>query len=114
HMTINAVTRLRESVTTIARSEDLLKHSINFAWSPGHESRRRNIMRQRVLGLTAMAAFISVAPSCIGAQTAAQNNGKRYCSNWVAWHDSQPTKKATLHVKGDCTFPTTGYTVKLK
>jgi len=71
-------------------------------------------MRQGLLVLATIAVFISAVPSCVGAQKDAQDNGKRYCSNWAAWHDSQPTKKATLHVKGDCTFPTTGYTVKLK
>jgi hypothetical protein len=70
-------------------------------------------MRQ-ILVLAAVATFISTAPSCVGAQAGAQDDSKRYCSNWAAWHDSQPTQKATLHVKGDCAFPTTGYTVKLK
>jgi hypothetical protein len=44
----------------------------------------------------------------------AQDTGKKYCSNWSAWHDSQPTKKPTLHVKGTCTFPTTGFSAKLQ
>ena len=39
---------------------------------------------------------------------------KGSCSEWKAWHDSQPTGPATLHVTGKCTFPTGGYSVQLK
>lgn len=35
------------------------------------------------------------------------------CSGWQAWHDRMPGGPATLHVKGECTFPTSGYKVKL-
>jgi hypothetical protein len=39
---------------------------------------------------------------------------KGTCSGWKAWHDNQPPGPATLHVTGECTFPTTGYSVELK
>jgi hypothetical protein len=39
---------------------------------------------------------------------------KGSCSGWKAWHDNQPPGPATLHVAGECTFPTTGYSVELK
>lgn len=35
------------------------------------------------------------------------------CSGWQAWHDLQPPGPATLHVTGECVFPTPGYEVKL-
>jgi hypothetical protein len=36
------------------------------------------------------------------------------CSDWKAWHDSQPAGPPTLYVTGTCTFPTSGYSVELK
>lgn len=35
------------------------------------------------------------------------------CSGWKAWHNRMPGGPATLHVTGECTFPTSGHTVKL-
>ena len=35
------------------------------------------------------------------------------CGGWRAWHDRMPPGPATLHVHGRCTFPTSGYKVKL-
>lgn len=72
-------------------------------------------MRPGTLILAAVASVISAIPTiCLAGQADAQGNGRKYCSNWTAWRDTQPVKKATLHVKGDCTFPTTGYTAKLQ
>jgi hypothetical protein len=36
------------------------------------------------------------------------------CRDWSAWHDHQPPGSPTLHVHGECEFPTAGYTVELK
>lgn len=36
------------------------------------------------------------------------------CSEWTAWHDRMPGSPATLHVTGQCVFPTDGYSVALK
>lgn len=36
------------------------------------------------------------------------------CHDWSAWHDHQPPGPTTLHVHGECEFPTAGYTVELK
>jgi hypothetical protein len=36
------------------------------------------------------------------------------CGDWYAWHDRMPGKKPTLHVVGQCMFPTGGYTVELR
>lgn len=36
------------------------------------------------------------------------------CKGWEAWHDREPGGPATLHVKGKCEFPTSGYKVELK
>lgn len=36
------------------------------------------------------------------------------CRDWSAWHDHQPPGPPTLHVHGECEFPTAGYTVELK
>lgn len=36
------------------------------------------------------------------------------CRNWSAWHDHQPPGPQTLHVHGECEFPTEGYTVELR
>ena len=35
------------------------------------------------------------------------------CKNWSAVHDFMPPRSGRLVVKGECTFPTPGYTVKL-
>ena len=35
------------------------------------------------------------------------------CGGWRAWHDKMPPGPATLHVQGKCTFPTSGYKVRL-
>jgi hypothetical protein len=35
-------------------------------------------------------------------------------SNWKAWHNVMPGTKPTLHVTGDVTAPTTGYSARLK
>jgi hypothetical protein len=42
------------------------------------------------------------------------NEKKSNCSDWSAIHDFMPPGPARLSVKGKCTFPTPGYTVKLK
>jgi hypothetical protein len=36
------------------------------------------------------------------------------CSGWSAWHNHEPPGPATLHVHGECKFPTAGYTVELR
>jgi hypothetical protein len=36
------------------------------------------------------------------------------CGEWKAWHDRMPGKPPTLHVTGECTFPTGGYSVDLR
>lgn len=36
------------------------------------------------------------------------------CRDWSAWHDHQPPGPPVLHVKGECEFPSAGYTVELK
>jgi hypothetical protein len=36
------------------------------------------------------------------------------CRDWNAWHDHQPPGPPTLHVRGECEFPTAGHTVELK
>ena len=36
------------------------------------------------------------------------------CSDWAAWHDRMPGGRPTLHVTGECAFPTGGYTVELR
>ena len=41
-------------------------------------------------------------------------NVKEKCSDWKAWHNRIPGQPATLHVVGQCTFPTDGFTVQLK
>lgn len=38
----------------------------------------------------------------------------RSCHDWSAWHDHQPPGPAVLRVKGDCEFPTAGYSVELR
>jgi hypothetical protein len=40
--------------------------------------------------------------------------GEGECSDWKAWHDSQPVSPPKLFVTGKCTFPTSGYSVELK
>jgi len=41
---------------------------------------------------------------------------KTKCGSWNAWHDREPGpgKTPTLHVTGECWFPTAGYSVELK
>ena len=39
--------------------------------------------------------------------------GQGQCSNWAAWVDSQPPGPPTLHVTGECEFPTAGFSVTL-
>jgi hypothetical protein len=36
------------------------------------------------------------------------------CTDWKAWHDRKPGGPATLHVTGECEFPTGGYKVELR
>lgn len=36
------------------------------------------------------------------------------CGNWSAWLDLMPGDKPTLHVTGQCTFPSLGYQVELQ
>lgn len=36
------------------------------------------------------------------------------CRDWSAWHDRQPPGPRTLHVKGECEFPSAGYAVELR
>jgi hypothetical protein len=36
------------------------------------------------------------------------------CRNWAAWIDLQPPGPPTLHVVGECQFPTGGFTVELR
>ncbi len=40
---------------------------------------------------------------------------KSTCRNWKAWHDRMPGpgRNATLHVRGECSFPAAGYSVEL-
>ena len=45
--------------------------------------------------------------------TSTEKSAAGKCSGWKAWHDRMPGGSATLHVQGKCTFPTTGYKVKL-
>ena len=40
--------------------------------------------------------------------------GEGKCSDWKAWHDSQPISPPKLFVTGKCTFPTSAYSVELK
>ena len=39
---------------------------------------------------------------------------KEGCSDWNAWHDSQPGGEPTLHVTGKCHFQDSGHSVELK
>ena len=43
-----------------------------------------------------------------------RKNEKSPCADWKAWHDRQPGHPATLHVTGECTFNTSGYSVELR
>lgn len=36
------------------------------------------------------------------------------CRGWSAWHDHQPPGPPVLHVRGECEFPTAGYSVELR
>jgi hypothetical protein len=37
-----------------------------------------------------------------------------YCSGWSAWHDHEPPGPPVLHVRGECEFPTAGFSVELR
>jgi hypothetical protein len=36
------------------------------------------------------------------------------CRDWFAWHGHQPPGPRALHVRGECEFPTAGYSVELR
>jgi hypothetical protein len=36
------------------------------------------------------------------------------CREWSAWHDHRPPGPPVLHVRGECDFPTAGYSVELR
>lgn len=36
------------------------------------------------------------------------------CGKFEAWHDRMPVKPPSIHVVGEVTFPTTGYTASLR
>jgi hypothetical protein len=36
------------------------------------------------------------------------------CGNWRAWYNRMPGQPPTLHVQGQCHFPTTGYKTELR
>jgi hypothetical protein len=40
-------------------------------------------------------------------------NSLEKCGEWYAWYNTQPTGPKSIHVAGMCTFPTSGYSVKL-
>jgi hypothetical protein len=44
----------------------------------------------------------------------AQPTPQGRCGNWTAWVDHQPPGPATLHVSGECVFPTGGFAVTLQ
>ena len=37
-----------------------------------------------------------------------------YCRDWSAWHDNDPPGPPVLHVRGECEFPTAGFSVELR
>jgi hypothetical protein len=37
-----------------------------------------------------------------------------YCRGWSAWHDHEPPGPPVLHVRGECEFPTAGFSVELR
>ena len=37
-----------------------------------------------------------------------------YCRDWSAWHDHEPPGPPVLHVRGECEFPTAGFSVELR
>jgi hypothetical protein len=43
-------------------------------------------------------------------------NGKPVgeCRDWSAWHDHQPPGPPVVHVRGECEFPSAGYSVELR
>jgi hypothetical protein len=51
--------------------------------------------------------------SAAKAQGAVKRISQGKCGGWRAWHDKMPPGPFTLHVQGRCTFPTTGYKVRL-
>lgn len=42
------------------------------------------------------------------------NQSEKKCGEWKAWHDFMPGHPPTLHVTGECNFPSAGYKVELK
>jgi hypothetical protein len=36
------------------------------------------------------------------------------CGGWSAWHDHEPPGPPVLHVRGECEFPTAGFSVELR
>jgi hypothetical protein len=36
------------------------------------------------------------------------------CRSWSAWHDHEPPGPPVLHVRGECEFPTAGFSVELR
>ena len=36
------------------------------------------------------------------------------CGGWPAWHDHEPPDPPVLHVRGECEFPTAGFSVELR
>jgi hypothetical protein len=36
------------------------------------------------------------------------------CRDWSAWHDHEPPGPPVLHVRGECEFPTAGFSVELR
>jgi hypothetical protein len=69
-----------------------------------------------VTGCLFLASLFLLSPVTSQGATAetTQDTTPKYCSNWSAWRNAQPTDKPSLHVKGVCTFPTTGYSVQLR
>jgi hypothetical protein len=37
-----------------------------------------------------------------------------YCRGWLVWHDHEPPGPPVLHVRGECEFPTAGFSVELR
>lgn len=36
------------------------------------------------------------------------------CRDWSAWHEHRPSGPPVLHVRGECQFPSAGYSVELR
>jgi hypothetical protein len=76
---------------------------------------KKDMIKRRVVTFFASSVLVlALAGSCSAGQVAQQDTSKKFCSGWSAWRDSQPINKPTLHVAGNCVFPTTGYSVKLQ